>query len=107
MADKISIETERYIEREIKHLEGKIDLINADSKDALAAAKTEMDRRLEGMNAIRKQLEDQAKTFVRKEELALVEKDIKVLSKLVYIGLGVWLLLQLIIVTIITLIFGR
>jgi len=66
-----------------------------------------MNKRLDGINEIREQLDRQVITFVSKEELKLVERDIKSLSRLVYIGLGVWLLLQPIIMFVMTLIFKK
>jgi len=85
----IKVEIKEFIRNEIAHLEEKISI----------REKT-MDRRLDTMNEIRHQLDEQADTFVTKDELKLVEKDIKMLSRLVYIGLGVFLLLQLILATI-------
>jgi hypothetical protein len=74
---------------------------------ALKLSRKLMDDRLNGMNNIHSQLVDQNDTFVSKEELKLVERDIKSLSRLVYIGLGVWLLLQPIIMFVMTLIFKK
>jgi len=64
----------------------------------------EMDRRLNGMNEIRRQLVDQAATFVTKSELKLLDHEIKALSRLVYIGFGVWVILQVLITFILSLI---
>jgi hypothetical protein len=66
-----------------------------------------MNKRLDGMNEIREQLDRQISTFVSKDELKLTQQEIKSLSRLVYIGLGVWLLLQPIIMFIMTLIFKK
>jgi len=68
-------------------------------------ARKEMDRRLNGMNEIRKQLVDQAETFVTKSELKLLDHEIKSLSRLVYIGFGVWIILQVLISFILSLMF--
>jgi len=59
----------------------------------------------ESMNEIRSQLDKQATTFITKSDIKLVEQRVESLQKLVYIGLGVWLFLQLIIVTVLLFIF--
>jgi hypothetical protein len=53
-------------EKSIAHLTKVIDLMATAQRDALDAAKVEMDRRLENMNEFRSQLTHQASTFVDK-----------------------------------------
>ena len=101
----INVKIRKFVRCEIDHLSDKIAIRDNLNKDAIEAAKNDINIRLEAMNKVRGQLQDQAKTFVSKEELKLVEKDISMLSKLVYVGLGVWLLLQVIIVTVMSLLF--
>lgn len=55
----------------------------AAEKEAKEIAYTEMQRRLEGMNEFRRQLDSQANTFVTKDELAAMEARIDGESKLV------------------------
>ena len=68
------------IETELKSLCAKMDLRFDALDKALATAKSEMERRLEGMNEFRRQLDGQANTFATKTELrAEVEKlDLKI-----------------------------
>ena len=74
---------------------------------ALKLSRKLMNNRLNGMNNIHLQLVKQNDTFVNKDELKLLQHEIKSLSKLVYIGLGVWLLLQPIIMFIMTLLYKK
>ncbi|KKP52074.1 MAG: hypothetical protein UR43_C0015G0010 [candidate division TM6 bacterium GW2011_GWF2_33_332] len=78
-----------------------------DMSKARKLARKLMNTRLNGMNNIHLQLVKQNETFVNKDEMKLVEREIKSLSRLVYIGLGVWLLLQPIIMYILTLLYKR
>ncbi|HUX57091.1 MAG TPA: hypothetical protein VMV77_08960 [Bacteroidales bacterium] len=59
----------------------------------------------ESMNEIRAQLDKQALTFITEPSLKLIEQRVESLQKLVYIGLGVWLFLQLIIVSVLVFVF--
>jgi len=93
----VNINIKDFVRGEIKHLEDKIAIKEAKNQEALKSSKDEMNRRLEGMNQIRGQLQDQAKTFVSKDEMKLIERDVKTLNKMVYIGLGIFLFVQLII----------
>ena len=58
------ISFKKYVDLKIKCLDEKIDTHVKYTQDAVATAKTENDRRLEGMNEFRAQLEKQAITFV-------------------------------------------
>jgi hypothetical protein len=73
----------------IKTLKKYFDLRFRDNNKARKIAKKLMNNRLNGMNNIHLQLVKQNETFVNKDELKLIEREIKSLSKLVYIGLGV------------------
>jgi hypothetical protein len=63
------------------------------------------------MNEIREQLKDQATTFIPKNEYDLkheiLDNKINSLSKIVYIGLGIWTLLSLLIAIVLLLIFKK
>lgn len=76
---------------------------------ALKLARKLMDSRLEGMNEFRAQLNEQVKTFVSVEKYEGAQKNlnqkIDSLSKLVYIGLGVWIVLQVVLSFILIYIF--
>lgn len=91
----------------IKTLKKHIDLQFKTNAKALKLSRKLMNRRLDGMNEIREQLDRQITTFVNKDELKLTQQEIKSLSKLVYIGLGVWLLLQPVIMFVMTLVFKK
>jgi hypothetical protein len=109
MQPTINIGARQYIEKEIQHIEDKYSIILSKNADALQEAKKEMERRLEGMNEFRAQLEKQTKTFISRDEFSATEKlilqKVENISKLVYIGFGVFLMLQIIIGVFLTLIF--
>jgi len=84
-----------------KHFEQRFEL----EKDARKLSRKLMDKRLDGMNEIREQLDRQVETFVNKAELQLVTQKIEGLSKLVYIGFGVFIVLQVLLVFILKLNF--
>jgi CRISPR/Cas system CMR subunit Cmr6 (Cas7 group RAMP superfamily) len=69
-------------------------IIEKDEK-SVATAKESMEHRMEGMNEFRQQLGDQAKTFVSKAELKIIENDIKTLTRLVYIGVGLCVAIEI------------
>lgn len=105
----INIETRTYVDREIKHLSDKITIENSKNQEALKDARVEMNRRLEGMNEFRTQLSNQAKTFIGRDEFSATEKlinqKIESMQKLLYIGLGIFLVIQVVFATAISLIF--
>lgn len=80
-----------------KHFNKRIKDIKEAAKVALAA----MDKRLDGMNEFRNQLKDQTANFSTKEsvdtQMQMLESKIEALQKLVYIGIGGVLTLQIII----------
>ena len=59
----------------------------------------ELNRRLEGMNEFRSALKDQNSTFLTRLEYdskhALLEQKIEVVQKLVYIGLGIAIVIEI------------
>jgi len=91
----------------IKTLKKHIDLQFKSNAKALKLSRKLMNKRLDGMNEIREQLDRQITTFVNKDELKLTQQEIKSLSRLVYIGLGVWLLLQPIIMYVLTMLYEK
>jgi hypothetical protein len=77
-----------------------------DSMDrARKLARKLMNRRLDNMNEIREQLDRQIETFVSKSDLKLFEQKLEALSKMVYIGFGIFLVLQIILVYIMAKVF--
>ena len=100
-----------YLDLAISSLSDKLNLINQNNADALNTAKDELDRRLEGMNDIRKQLNDQARTFLERNvfdaEQKLTHQKIDGIQKILWVGLGVWLVLQSILVVVLVLVFKR
>jgi len=106
---KISIPVRTYIDNEVRHLSNKIDIRTELNKLALEKAESEMNYRLEGMNEFRAQLTDQTATFVKKENIDILiksidekvdsnftstDKKINGTNKILYIGIGIMLVLQ-------------
>lgn len=69
------------------------------------------DLKHESMNEVREQLKDQAATFVSRESYetrhAFIEKDIKAIQKVIWMMMGVWLVLQGIIVVVLVFVFKK
>lgn len=67
-------------------------------KDQLTVAREQMDHRLAGMNEFQKRMDKLEGTFATKIDLANVkdvfDKDLKGISRLVYIGIGIMLAIQ-------------
>jgi hypothetical protein len=101
MKDFVKIAIHKLIDKEINHLQDKVMICMRKNEQALGKASKEMNRRLEGMNAFRQQLEEQEKTYIPREEYMarheLLDSKVQSLSKLVYIGLGVVMALEFII----------
>lgn len=72
-----------------------------DIKEAAKVALTAMDKRLDGMNEFRNQLNDQTKNFVTKESVderfMSMQSKIDALQKFNNIALGAFLIIQIII----------
>ena len=100
MEQFLNVEIRDYINNEIKHLEEKYTIINEKNDVALKKNERAMNRRLRGMNEFRAQLEQQTRTFMTKDEYKinerLVNQKIDTLTKIVYIGVGVIFVLQLV-----------
>ena len=109
MKSFIKIEIRKFIGNELKHLSKHIGLMFSKNAQALKLSKKALDRRFEEMNKVRAQLDRQVKTFVSLEkyegEMLAVNKKIDYVTRIVYIGLGVWVVLQIIIVWVLTLIY--
>lgn len=109
MKSYIKIEIKEFIEDELKHLSKRIGLMFRQNRRALDVSKKTLDRRLDEMNEVRAQLDRQVKTFISIErfegELKAANQKIDNLSKLIYIGLGIWFVLQILIVFILVNIF--
>ena len=79
------------------------------TKESVEASKIANDKRLDSMNELRSQLNNQAETFLTTEVYKIESKTLSdkvdTLSKTVYIGLGVWIVLQVIIVFVMAQIF--
>jgi hypothetical protein len=105
----ISIELDQYIEREIQHIDSKYNIILSKNSEALLEAKKEMERRLEGMNEFREQLEKQTSSFISRDEFTITERlllqKIESLQRMVNVGLGVCMVLQVVIGFVLTFIF--
>lgn len=97
MGKYININVRKFVNKEIKHLKKVFSAILRKNNTALKLARRELLDRLERMNEFRDQLREQSLTFATKQDLQLVEKDIKILSRLVFIILGVLILWQLLI----------
>lgn len=72
-----------------------------DIKDAIRVASAAMDKRLDGMNEFRNQLNDQTKSFVTKESVderfTSMQSKIDALQKFNNIALGAFLIIQIMI----------
>ena len=95
----ININIREFVHSEVDHLEQKMNITHLKNDEALRSAKDEMNRRLEGMNEFRKQLEKQTVTFLSREEYEakhqLINHKIEGLSKMVYIGVGILIVVQI------------
>jgi hypothetical protein len=104
----ININIQKFVEKEVRHLWDKVSIILKKNAAALKEARRLMNKRLKEMNEVRAQLDRQVKTFVstEKHESDIEALNVKLvgLQKLVYVGLGIWLVLSLILVIILKLI---
>jgi len=94
----ISVDVREFVKCEITHLEQKMNITHIKNEEALKAAKDDMNRRLEGMNGFQRQIDNQTKTFISRDEYEvkhqLVNHRIEGLSKMVYIGVGILIVVQ-------------
>jgi hypothetical protein len=79
----------------IKTLKKYIDLRFKDLNKSIKIAKKLMNSRLNGMNHIHKQLVKQNITFVTKPELQLRDQKIEMLQRLVFIGFGICIAVEI------------
>ena len=95
----ISVDVREFVKCEITHLEQKMNITHIKNDEALRSAKDEMNRRLESMNEFRNQLEKQANTFISRDEYEpkheLVNQKVDSISKMVYIGVGILIVVQI------------
>lgn len=109
MKSFIKIEIKKFINDELEHLGKRINLLFAKNAQALKAYKKTLNKRLDEMNEVRAQLDRQVKTFVSIEkfegEVKALNNKIDNVSKIIYIGMGIWFVLQILIVFILVNIF--
>jgi hypothetical protein len=100
-----------YFDRVTSDLEEKILTILKKDEESVKTAKDSMERRLDSMNEFRNQLKDQELTYLRKTEYNLnhqnITDKIENLSRIVWIGLGIWLVLQIILGAVIIFLFKK
>ena len=81
------------------------------TKESVEDAKLANDKRLDSMNELRTQLNRQADTFLTKEVYKIESKSVidkvDVLAKTVYIGLGIWIVLQVVLVFVLIQVFRQ
>ncbi|KPJ65314.1 MAG: hypothetical protein AMJ43_10985 [Coxiella sp. DG_40] len=98
---KLSIDCMEYFNMKFDELEARMQMRADAAKDALIKADQIMEHRLEGMNEFRAQLTSQACTFLPREtfeaEHKLLVAKIDATNKILYIGIGIMLVLQIVI----------
>ena len=98
MSDDVSLK--EYFDVKFADLEKQLALRDDLTAKALTKAEESLNVRLEGMNEFRSQLTQQARTFVSQSEFKLhiekVETKIEWLTRLVYIGVGILLVIQIV-----------
>jgi hypothetical protein len=95
----LSVDCVEYFDSKFSELEKRLNLRNELVDKALEKAEIAMGHRLDNMNQFREQLTKQAATFVEQKEFdyhteAIAER-ISTLTKIVYIGMGVFLTIQI------------
>jgi glucose-6-phosphate isomerase len=97
---EMSVSLKEYFDEKFEALEKQLALRDQLTSKALIKADETLNLRLEGMNEFRAQLTQQTHTFVKQSEFKLhiekVETKIEILTKLVYIGIGILLVLQVV-----------
>jgi lysyl-tRNA synthetase class I len=112
---RLSISLEKHFDKVITDLDEKISLRFDLMQLAITKAEHAANERANKANEWRDQYNQQEKVFIRKDEVSGSEKlleqkiesvnnKIGAISKLVYIGLGVWIVLQIIIGAVLALI---
>jgi hypothetical protein len=97
--NELSISLKEYFDTKFDELEKQLALRDELTAKALIKADETLNLRLEGMNEFRAELTKQAQTFVNQAEFNLhvekLETKIGILTKIVYIGVGILFVLQL------------
>jgi hypothetical protein len=100
-----------YFDFAMYTLDEKLMTIIKKDEEAVKVANIAMDHRLDGMNKIKEQLNDQAKEFLKTEVFEakhdLLSSRLEQLQKIVWIGLGIWLVIQGIIVVVLVAVFKK
>jgi hypothetical protein len=89
-------ELKSYIDDKFDDLDKLLKLRDDLTERALVKAEDAMKIRLEGMNEFRSQLTEQAMTFLSRKEFDVHLKKIESNSKLIYIGIGILTVLQIV-----------
>ena len=96
----INIDAKEYIDERLRSQSEIQKVLSKKNAEALKKAEKEMERRLEGMNEFRAQLENQTREFITREQYELSERlinqKIDNLSRLVYIGVGMIIILEVV-----------
>lgn len=97
---KESISLKEYFDMEISSLKGTIRDSMDYQKEALRIASAAMEKRLDGMNEIREALRDSQMNCITKLEYdakhELLNSKIEILQKIIYIGIGLCLAIEII-----------
>jgi hypothetical protein len=100
-----------YFDRVVSDNEDKLLLAIKKDEEAVKTAKESMEHRLDNLNHVYAQMNQESANYLKKDIFdvshKLVEQKIEGLQKLVYVGLGVWLVLQVIISISLLLIFKK
>jgi glucose-6-phosphate isomerase len=98
--EELSVSLREYFDTKFADLEKQLALRDELTAKALVKADETLNLRLEGMNEFRAELTKQAQTFVKQSEFRLhiekIETKISMLTKIVYIGIGILLVLQVV-----------
>ena len=100
-----------YFDFAMYTLDEKLITIIKKDEEAVKVANTAMDHRLDGMNKIKEQLNDQAKEFMKTEIFEakhdLISSKLESIQKIVFVGLGIWIVIQGIIVVVLVTVFKK
>jgi len=87
------------MKKETVDIKDYVDILVASIREAVSLAYASMEKRLDGMNEFRDTLKDQAGRFVNRDEmeakLEIIRKDVLMLQKIVWMGMGGMVVLQL------------
>ena len=89
-----------YMDYAMTTLDEKFMTITKKDEEAVKTARDSMEHRLDAVNEFKEQLNDQANSFLKREiydaNHKLIEQKIEGLSRLVYVGVGICVTLELI-----------